>query len=200
MLRLFSLMLFVALVFGACAVASDSGGASEPVMVPAVVTTEAGSNALSVAAIDAETCGGVLVPVTGRLSLETQALTDTVTGSQPRIVSMCSAIYETGEVGGEFLTIALMQFDSNDSAIDHYELMKGVFVESDVPISEINNSAEGLIDQVSGLMDRDGIGRTTVMRQREWVLSISVGPTMAEAPWVVGDMEVIGRGVLGRVE
>ena len=43
-------------------------------------------------------------------------------------------------------------------------------------------------------------GRTNVLRQREWLLTISVGPTMAESSWVVGDMEAIGRGVLGRVK
>jgi hypothetical protein len=69
---------------------------------------------------------------------------------------MCSAIYESGVPGGEYLTVALMQFDSDDSSRAHYEFMKITFEVSGVPISEINSAAEGAIDQVSGLMDRDG--------------------------------------------
>ena len=184
----------------ACGVSSESDEVSEPVVSPAIATTESGSNAVSAAEIDADTCDGVLAPVTGRLSLETQPLTDTVKEAQPQIESMCSALYETGEVGGEFLTIALIGFDSDDSAVSHYEMMKDVFVVSGVPISEVNNADERLTDQVSALMDSDGIGRTTVLRRQGWVMSVSVGPTMADSPWVVGDMEMIGRGVLDRVK
>ena len=203
MRRLLGLVLLVAitaLVGAACTVSSESGGAQEPVMDPVAATTEAGSKAVPAVEIDVLTCAGVLEPATGDLSLETQSLTDRVQESQPQVVSMCSATYDTGEVGGEFLTIALMQFDSDDSAIAHYELIKSAFVVSGVALSEINSADEGLIDEVSGLMDRDGVGRTNVMRQREWLVSISVGPTMAEAPWVVGDIEAIGRGVLGRLK
>jgi hypothetical protein len=38
------------------------------------------------------------------------------------------------------------------------------------------------------------------MRQREWVVTVSTGPTMAESLWNVGDIEAIGRGVLDRVK
>ena len=117
----------------ACGVASESGEAPEPVVVPALATTESGSGAISVAEIDPATCNGVLAPVTGRFSLETQSLTDTVKESQPQILSMCSAIYETVEVGGEFLTIALIEFDSGSSATSHYEMIKNVFIENDWP-------------------------------------------------------------------
>ena len=192
-------MLFVAFAAMACTVSSE-GGAPEPVLDPVAATTEAGADAVSVVEIDPLTCAGVLEPAAGDLSLETQSLTDTVKDSQPQVTSMCSAIYETAEVGREFLTIALLQFDSDDSAVAHYELMKSTFIAGGVPISEINSADEGLIDQVSGLMNRDGIWRTDVMRQREWLLSITVGPTMAESPWIVGDIEAIGRGVLERVQ
>ncbi len=200
MRNLFGLMLFVAFAVAACTVSSDSGGVSEPISNVVAATTEAGSSTVSAAEIDPNTCAGVLAPATGDLGLDTQSLTEGVKTSQPQIVSMCSAMYYVEQPSGEFLTIALMQFDSDDSAVAHYELMKSEFVESGVPISEINSADEGLIDEVSGLMDRDGIGRTNVFRQREWLVSVSVGPTMVEAPWVVGDIEMIGRGVLGRVK
>ena len=203
MRSLFGLVLlvaFTALVGAACTVSSESGGAQEPIMDPVAATTDAGSKAGPAVEIDALTCAGVLEPATGDLSLETQSLTDGVRESQPQVVSMCSASYETGEVGGEFLTVALIQFDSDESSIAHYELIKSAFAASGVALSEINSADEGSIDQVSGLMDRDGVGRTNVLRQHEWLLSISVGPTMAESSWVVGDMEAIGRGVLGRVK
>ena len=203
MRSLFGLVLlvaFTALVGAACTVSSESGGAQEPIMDPVAATTDAGSKAGPAVEIDALTCAGVLEPATGDLSLETQSLTDGVRESQPQVVSMCSASYETGEVGGEFLTVALIQFDSDESSIAHYELIKSAFAASGVALSEINSADEGSIDQVSGLMDRDGVGRTNVLHQHEWLLSISVGPTMAESSWVVGDMEAIGRGVLGRVK
>jgi len=63
-----------------------------------------------------------------------------------------------------------MQFESSELARVLYDLLKDEFIESGVPISEINNSQEGLIDQVSGLIYRDGIGRTNVLRQREWLV------------------------------
>jgi len=145
--------LFVAFAVGACSVSSESGGASEPVLDPVAATTEAGSKAVSAMEIDPLTCAGVLELPTGDLLLETQSLTDGVQESQPQVVSMCSAIYETGEVGRDFLAIALMQFDSDDLTVAHYELMKSAFVASGVAISEINSADEGSIDQVSGLMD-----------------------------------------------
>jgi hypothetical protein len=193
-------LLVVVIALGAYSVASDSGGASEPIMSPVAATTEAGSSAVSSIDIDPRTCDGVLSPATGDLSLDTQALTDSAKESQPQVASMCSAIYQSDGSNGEFLTLALMQFDSDESAIEHYELMKSVFVESDVPISEVNSADEGLIDQVSGHMDSDGIGRIDVFRQREWVVSVSVGPKIEDSPWVGGDIGMIGRSVLGRVK
>jgi hypothetical protein len=200
MFRSIVLMLFVAISVSACAIASESGGASEPVVSVVNATTEAGSLAISTSAVDPLTCDGVLAPITGDLELSTQAITDSAKSAQPQIVSMCSAMYDSGIAGREFLALALIEFDSADSAVAHYELMKGAFVEAGVPISELNNASDDLIDRVSGLMDSDGVGRTTVMRQKAWVISVSVGPTTAESPWIVGDMEMIGKGVLGRVQ
>jgi hypothetical protein len=199
MIRFVGLVAVVTLAAALLVACSSSGEASEPVQFPVNSTSEAGSSAISATEIDADSCAGVLAPIEGELALFTDSLTSTVSASQPQIESMYSAMYDTGLPGREFLAVVVMQFKSDDSSVDHYELMKGAFVESGVAISEINNSDENLIDQVSGLMDRDGIGRTIVIRQREWLLSISVGPTMAEAPWGVGDMEAIGRGVLARV-
>jgi len=200
MFRSIGLMLFVAIAVSACGGTSESGEASEPVVSAVNPTTEAGSSAISTSSIDTLTCDGVLSPITGDLGLNTQAITHSAQASQPEIVSMCSTMYDTGIAGREFLAVALIEFDSDDSAIAHYELMKAAFVESGAAISELNNAAENLIDQVSGLIERDGVGRSIVMRQRTWVVSVTVGPTTAESPWVVGDMEMIGRGVLGRVE
>jgi hypothetical protein len=148
-------------------------------------------------------CAGVLTDKEaegeGELSLFRDSLTDSVRSSQPQIVSMCSAMYDTSLPGREFMAVVLMQFKSGDSAVDHYELMKSAYMETDDAISELNNSDEGLTDILSILIDQDGIGRTTVMRQREWLVTVSVGPTMAKSPWNVGDIELIGKSVLDRV-
>lgn len=199
MFRLCCLMMVLALAAMACAVDSDSGGASEPVASALNPTSEAGASAVSSSAIDPDTCVGVLVPVTGELSMNTQSLTSAASASQPNLESMCSAMYDTGVPGEKFLAVALIKFKSNASAVDHYELMKSAFVASGVGISELNNASEELTDQISALIDSDGIGRTTVLRRGVWVLSVSAGPTMAVSPWTVGDLEMIGKNVLDRV-
>lgn len=202
MFRLVSLLalLLLAAVFVAC---SSSGEASEPVQVPANPTSEAGSSAISSAEIVPTSCAGVLSPrdggAEGELTLFRDSLTDSVKSSQPQIVSMCSAMYDTSQPGREFLAVVLMQFESDGSSVDHYELIKSAYMSAGDGISEVNNADEGLTDVLSVLIDQDGIGRTTVMRQREWLVTVSVGPTMADSPWKVGDIEAIGRGVLGRV-
>ena len=205
MFRLVSLMALVVLaaIFSAC-VSSSSGEAPEPVVSAINPTSEAGSAAISSAAIDAVTCAGVLTPMEdedeGDLKLFRDSLTDSVKSSQPQIVSMCSAMYDTNLSAREFLAVVLIQFKSDDSAVDHYELMKSAYTETGDALSEINNADEGLTDILSVLIDQDGIGRTIVMRQREWMVTVSAGPSMAASPWKVGDIEAIGRSVLDRVK
>ncbi len=198
MFRLGSLMALamLAMVIVAC---GSSGEASEPIQIPANPTSVSGSSAISTEVIDPSSCAGVLTEIEGDLSLFRDSLTDSVRTSQPQIESMCSAMYDTSLPGREFLAVVLIQFDTDDSAVDHYELIKNAYIESEDAISEINNSDERLIDQLSILIDSDGIGRTMVMRQMEWIVTVSVGPTMAESPWNVGDIELIGTSVLERV-
>ena len=190
----------MAFAVGAC---SSTGEAPEPIQHPVNPTSEAGSTAISSAEIDANSCAGVLTDLEaeaeGDLSLFRDSLTDSVKSSQPQIVSMCSAMYDTSMPGREYLAVVLMQFESDDSAVSHYDLLKAAYLDTGDAISEVNNSDEGLTDVLSVLIDQDGIGRTTVLRQREWLVTVSAGPTMAESPWNVGDIELIGRGVLSRV-
>lgn len=188
---------FAAILSAAC---GSSGEASEPIQIPANPTTEAGSSAISAAVIDADNCAGVLSPIEGDLTLYRDSLTSTVSTSQPQIETMCSATYDTGLVDREFLAVVLIQFDSDDSAVDHYELMKVAYTEADGGVSEVNNADENLTDTLSSLVDQNGIGRTTVMRQREWLVTVTAGPTMAQSLWNVGDIESIGRSVLDRAQ
>jgi predicted small secreted protein len=197
---LVALVVLTAAVFAAC---GSSDGAPEPVVSAVNPTSEAGSLAISSVAIEAESCKGVLpdreAENEGDISLFRDSLTDSVTSSQPQIVSMCSAMYDTNLPGREFLAVVLIQFKSDDSAVDHYELMKGAYFGTGDGISEINNADESLTDVLSVLIDEDGIGRTMVMRQREWLVTVTAGPTMADSPWNVGDIEMIGNSVLERV-
>jgi len=199
MFRFVGLMVLVVLgaVFVAC---GSSGVASDPIQVPANPTSASGSSAISLAVVDADSCVGVLAPIEGELKLFTDSLTSTVSSSQPQIVSMCSAMYDTGLSGREFLAVVLMQFKSDDSSVDHYELMKGAYSEAGGALSELNNADEGLTDVLSVLIDGDGVGRATIMRQRDWLVTLTAGPTMVDSLWNVGDIEAIGRGVLERVK
>ena len=205
MFRLVILMVLVVMgaVFVACA-SSSSGGASEPVESAVNPTSEAGASAISSVAIEPENCAGVLTPMEGEdegdLKLFRDSLTDSVKSSQPQIVSMCSAMYDTNLSGREFLSVVLIHFKSDDSAVDHYELMKSAYTETGDGLSEINNAGQDLVDVLSVLIDQDGLGRTTIMRQREWLVTVSAGPSIAESLWNVGDIEAIGRGVLERAK
>jgi hypothetical protein len=199
MYRLVGLVALVvmAAVFVAC---GSSGETSEPTQVQANPTSVSGYSAISSAVADAVNCVGVLAPIEGDLKLFTDPLTSTVSASKPQIQSMCSAMYDTGEPGRKFLSVVLMQFKSDDSSSDQYELMKSAYSDTGDALSELNNADEGLTDVLSVLIDSDGIGRTMVMRQREWLVTVTAGPTMADSPWKVGDMEMIGKGVLERVK
>ena len=113
---------------------------------------------------------------------------------------MCAAVYETSNPGDPFLSIALIRFDSDDAAEARYELLKDAFVAQGVAISEVDNAAEGLVDRVSALIDRDGIGRMTILRQKSWVLSASVGPTTDDSLWTTVDIQLIGESIIGRAQ
>ena len=74
------LLLFpvLALVITACTISSKSGEAPEPVLSGALTTSEAGIAALSTAAIDPDSCSGVLGAAQGVHSLQAQSFTSTV--------------------------------------------------------------------------------------------------------------------------
>jgi len=197
--RLLISIISLGILITACGVASESGGASEPVVSAANPTSEAGAIAASSDVINPETCEGVLGEPPVQYRLDTNPLTDVATQSEQQIESMCSALFDSGAPGGTFLAVTLFQFSSDGPAVDQYELIKSGFVEGGVPFSELNNADEGLTDRVSALIDSGGMGRITAMRQNHWVVTVSFGPSTEFAPWLVGDLEMIGLGVLERV-
>ncbi len=193
------LMLLLAFVISACAT-SESGEAPEPVVSGQGSASAAGLSALSTESINPATCEGVLGSPPGTHTLELQSLTDSGQGGSERIDSMCAAVYETSNPGDPFLTVALIRFDADDAAQAHYDLLKGVFVTQGVAISEVDSADEGLLDGVSALIDSDGIGRTTVLRQKNWVLTVSVGPTTDDSLWTTADIQLIGESIVVRAQ
>lgn len=196
--RFMVLMAIAVLAMAACG-SINSGEDLEPVLSEVNPTSKAGAAAVSAAEVDADSCIGVLTPIEGDLKLFTDSLTSTVSASEPQIKSMCSAMYDTSLPGSEFLAVVLIHLESDDAAVEHYELMKSAYTETGAEISEIKNSDEDLTEQISALIDSGGVGRTTVMRKRSWLVTVTVGPSMAESLWNAGDMESIARGVLDRM-
>ncbi|MDA1280004.1 MAG: hypothetical protein O3B95_08175 [Chloroflexi bacterium] len=180
--RLVISMLFLAFVATACAITSTSGEATEPVVSGVNPTSEAGIPAFSGAVIDPETCEGVLGEPPVQYRLDTTSLTDVADQSVRQVESMCSALFDSGVPGGVFLAVTLMKFKSDQQAVEQYEQIKYGFIVEDVAISEVNNADEGLIDQVSALIDRDGIDRIVAMRQGSWLTTVSTGPAAEFTP------------------
>ena len=193
------LMLLLALVISACAT-SESGEAPEPDVSGQGSASAAGLSALSTESINPATCEGVLGSPPGTHTLELQSLTDSGQAGSEDIDSMCAAVYETSNPGDAFLTIALIRFNADDAAEAHYDLLKGVFVTQGVAVSEVDSADEGLVVGVSALIDGDGIGRITVLRQRNWVLTVSVGPTTDDSLWTTTDIQLIGESIIGRAQ
>ena len=75
-----------------------------------------------------------------------------------------------------------------------------MFVAEGVPLSEVNSADDNALDWVSALIDRDGIGRTTVLRQENWVMTVSVGPTTTDSPWTTTDIQAIGESIIDRAQ
>ncbi len=98
------------------------------------------------------------------------------------------------------LTAALIKFDSAEPAIARYEMIKEGWVINDMPVSEINNADEALPDRVSVLIDSDGMGRIVALRKKNWLLTISIGPTTVVSPWTAGDAQMIGESIMERVQ
>ena len=196
--RVFPLLL-LALVASACGT-SESGEALNPVSPSPDPTSAAGAAALSSDSIDPSTCRGVLGRPPETHTLELQSLTDSGQAGSERIDAMCAAVYETSNPGDPFLAVALIEFDAAGPATIHYDLLKGVFVAQAIPLSEVDSADEGVLDWVSALIDRDGIGRTTVMRHRNWVLTVSVGPTTADSLWTTTDIQAIGESIIDRAQ
>jgi len=188
------------LVISSCAITGTSGEAPDPVSSGLGPTSAAGAAALSTGSIDPATCEGVLGPPPQTHTLELQSLTDSGQGGSPRIDSMCAAVYQTSNPGDPFLTVALMRFDGDGPAVAHYDLLKAVFAAEGIALSEVDSTDEGVLDWVSALIDSDGIGRTTVMRQTRWVMTISVGPTTDDSLWTATDVQVIGESIIARAQ
>ncbi len=200
MFRYLLLMLVFAFLVSACTVASKSGEAPEPVVSAVLATSEAGVAALSSASINPDTCEGVLGNAVGAHSRQTRSFTSTVQSSEQQIEAMCPVSYETQIPGDPFLTAALIKFDSDEPAIARYEMIKEGFVINDMPVSELNSADEALLDRVSVLIDRDGMGRIVALRKKNWLLTISIGPTTDVSPWTAGDAQMIGESIMERVQ
>jgi hypothetical protein len=127
-----------------------------------------------------------------------QSLTETASTGDVAVDSMCAAVYQTSTPGDPFLTVALINFDGDRSAVARYDLLKTAFVAEGGSLSEVESADEASLDRFSMLIDRDGIGRTTVFRKTTWVATVSAGPTTSDSPWSARDIEVIGQSILNR--
>ena len=194
----FSLLL--ALLFAISGCSTSSSEPSDPVPSGPASTSAAGAAALSSEPIDPLTCEGVLGRPPDSHTLGLQSLTESGQAGSEGVDAMCSAVYETSTPGDPFLAIALIKFDADGQAAAHCGLLKGVFVAQGIPLSEVNSADEGPLDWVSGLIDREGIGRTTVLRQRNWVATVSVGPTIAASLWTATDILAIGESIIDRAQ
>lgn len=192
------LMPLLAIVISACAT-SESGVAPEgdPSIRPSA--SSAGLAALSDGPLDPATCEGVLAGPPGTHTLAVQSLTETVQDGD-QIDTMCAALFDTSIPGDPFLAVALIKFESDEPATARYELLKTAFLTQDYAISEVNVADEGRLDQVSALIDDDGIGRTTVARQNSWLVTVSIGPTVDESLWTTDDVQVIAASIISRAQ
>jgi hypothetical protein len=186
------------LLIGASGCVSTSGDAPDPIRSGGGFTTAAGGAAVSNEPIDSSTCEGVLAGPPDTHSLKLQSLTDSGQANSPGIDTMCAALYQTSAPGDPFLTVALINFEADRFAAAHYDLLKGAFVAQGITLSEVDSLDESSLDQFSALIDREGIGRTTVFRKTTWVVTLSIGPTTSASPWTARDIEAIGQSILTR--
>lgn len=199
MFRFLILLPVLAFAISAC-ITSSSGEAPKPNVSVPLATSAAGASALATGSVDPETCEGVLGSPPATHTLELRSLTQSAQQESQQIEAMCSAVYETSNPGDPFLTIALIKFDSDTPSIERYDLIKSAFTTFGNPISEVNNADDGALDHFSALIDSDGIGRTTVLRQKNWVMTSSNGPTTADSLWTTDDLLVIGESILERAQ
>jgi hypothetical protein len=186
-------------VVSAC-ITSESGEAPDGASSFQPSASSAGLAALSDGPLDPATCEGVLGTPPSSHTLEVQSLTDTAQDGNQQIDTMCSALFDTSVAGEPFLAVALIEFDSDDSAIEHYELLKTVFLSENHPISEVNGADENQLDRLSVLIDDAGIGRTTVMRQNDWLVTVSIGPRVEDSLWTTDDVQVIAESIISRAQ
>ncbi len=199
MLRSFILLPLLAFVISGC-ITSESGGPSEPNESVPSSASDAGLAALLSGSLNPETCEGVLGRPPPTHTLELQALTDTAQATEPSLESMCAAVYETSVPAEPFLTVALIKFNADGPAVARYDLLREVFVTEGIPISEVTSADERTADWFSALIDRDGIGRTTVVQLNSWVLTVSYGPTTEDSLWTADDLQLIGESIIGRAQ
>jgi hypothetical protein len=191
-------LLFIALISAACTASSESGQASEPELSIELEMTGAGNAALTTFAVDADTCEGVLADNHPEFSLSTRSHTSAAVKEAQKVELNCTASYETSTPGGPFMSVGLIKFETDRAAIDRYEMIKEGFVINSLPISELNNSDESLMDHVSVLIDSDGMGRIISVRQNSRLLTVSIGPTMDAVPWTAADIGIIGKSIMKR--
>ncbi len=176
-----------------CVISTDTGGPSDPVSSVPITNSPEGLAAVGAGFVDADTCAGVLGTAPSDQALEVRSLTSTVAVPGRDIDAMCSASFESSIPGDHFLTTTVILFSSDQAAIDRYEMIKDGFVIQNLPIYELNNASSDLIDQVGALINRDGMGRVATLRKKSWVVTVSAGPSTDAMPWLLGDLESIGR-------
>jgi hypothetical protein len=191
-------LLFIVLISGACTISSESGQAPEPELSHELEITDAVGAALTAVAVNADTCEGVLADNPPEFTLATQSHTSAAVKDAQQVELTCTATYETSTPGGPFMSVGLIKFESDESAVERYEMIKDSFVINSLPISELNNADESLMDHVSVLINGDGMGRIIAVRQNSRLLTVSIGPTMEVVPWTASDIEVIGKSIMKR--
>jgi hypothetical protein len=196
--RILIVLPLAVIAFASCVV-SSSGEAPSPVVSILYTPSSAGIAAMSGDPVDPRSCSGVLAESPETHVLDLEPLSGSGQGGGG-LETMCSAVYTSRKMDDTFLAIALMSFDSNEHAADHYELLKNVYVTEEHPFSELNSVDDAQVDRLTARSDRDGIGQTTIFRQKDWVLTISNGPTIAESPWTGDDLHLIGESIIARAQ
>jgi len=191
-------LLFIAMISGACAISSESGQAPEPELSHELEITDAVGAALAAVPVNADTCEGVLADNPPEFTLATQSDTSAAVKEAQQVELSCTATYESSTPNGPFMSVGLIKFESDESAVEKYETIKDGFVINSLPISELNNADESLMDHVSVLINGDGMGRIIAVRQNSRLLTVSIGPTMDVVPWTASDIEVIGKSIMKR--
>ena len=127
--------------------------------------------------------------------LRTHSATDPASADNPAITAACTTWY-TSDTNDNSLSVAVFTMDTEDAALDHYDIVRDSLDEGGISFDEQHSRNR---DWLTATADQGGIGTMVVVRVGSNFVSVHNGPSSSESPWQTELMLELAYSVIERL-